>query len=122
MTALTGVSDHARQRFVEHFGWCPSPEQWAAAVLSILDRTAVLMGVQHSDGPDRARERWRVSMGGQEVELWWSAAGSLVVTVKAARYGAVKPIQGRRRVKSNAAASKAYRRGVRAHWQGEDWA
>lgn len=77
MDIIPGVSLHARQRMMERHGFDPSREDWERVVLEIIDRRALLMGRHHKTG----RERFRVLLGGMQVEVWWSPDCAQIVTV-----------------------------------------
>ena len=46
---IPGVSLHAHQRAVQRFGRDPTRSDWLAAVASILDRAAMLLGIRVLD-------------------------------------------------------------------------
>jgi hypothetical protein len=114
MKETPGVSAHARARMSTRYGVHPRRSEWLAAVAAILDRTALLMGVNHNTG----RERWRLSVAGIEVEVWWEPGCAQIVTVMPP---GAKTAQDVKRT-NNAFRSRAYtRERHRPHYDAEDW-
>lgn len=78
---IPGVTLHARERAVARLGDDPSREEWDAAVLAIIDRTALLVTAQTCMGGDK--EIWRVVLGGRECNVLWSIEHATIITVLA---------------------------------------
>lgn len=94
---IPGVSLHARQRAVQHFGRDPARADWLAAVASILDRAAMLLGKSGFD----ANERWRVRLANMEVDVWWSPHEAQIITVLDLGQGALNDRRTAERDASN---------------------
>ena len=76
--ACPGVSTHARQRMFERMGRDLTRQEWADAVLDIVDRRAILVRVS----TDR-NELYAVAIGGVVAQMWWLPDEALIVTVLA---------------------------------------
>lgn len=93
MKPIPGVTKHAMQRAEERLGFRPRRSEWLACVLSIIDRTAVLVrSVDHNGA-----ELWLVRFGEVETRVWWSPETATIMTVLAPEMRA----RGAERVKAD---------------------
>ncbi len=72
---LPGVSNHAQERMILRLGRNLTRPEWLAAVLSILDRKAVL--IRSGD----QSELYAISAGDQIAQAWWVPDDAVIVTV-----------------------------------------
>lgn len=79
---IPGVTFHARDRLLDHYGLVADSEEWRAAVLAILDRTALLVrSIREPGGEVVSAEVYAVSLGGSVVEVAWRPESGVIVTV-----------------------------------------
>lgn len=80
--AIPGVTRHAQERLADHYGIVASKAAWLEAVMSILDRRALLVRVQGTPGrDDLLSEVYALTLAGQAIEVVWKPSVGAVVTV-----------------------------------------
>jgi hypothetical protein len=90
---VPGVTRHALDRLLDHYGVTATRDEWMQAVLSICDRTAAL--VRRSTDPANGavhNEVYIVAVGSLAVQVAWSPRHGSITTVlpPAARHRAVR--------------------------------
>ena len=87
MSHIPGVSKHAEDQMAARHGYTPTREEWLAAVLSILDRRALLMSGEMLAG----RQRWLVAIGPRQCRVVWAPDGATIITVLPADTPIINP-------------------------------
>lgn len=116
---IAGVSWHAQERFRKRYGYLARAADWRAAVLSIVERTALLTS---STAGAPGRERWRIRVGDVECDVIWCFTGATIITVLPPGSVFRNPLRGPNHRPPDFAAtvSRAYRRARHAD-TAEDW-
>ncbi|WP_160119656.1 hypothetical protein [Rhodovarius lipocyclicus] len=76
---IPGVTRFARDRMAHHHGRDFSRGRWLAAVMAILDRSALLVATR--TGPNGRTEEWLVEVDMLRRHLVWSPRDAVVINV-----------------------------------------